>query len=178
MQSVSGRSSWSAAAGCRCGDWTISIKCSGRRPLLPQRALKGRRNLAPGSVPANPSPLPPNRRLGAIWGERFGERGSAVSCTARYSRKILGTKREFRRVSEVRRDLPPHPVPLPQHKKRVGGEGANCGNLDPGRRQRLLPQAHPGLKSDAPLGLCKEEAACLLPLPMSNLQGGSLLPST
>jgi len=28
--------------------------------------------------------------------------------------------------------LPPHPSPLPQHTKRVGAEGKNCGNIDPG----------------------------------------------
>src|SRR5258705_398906 len=45
--------------------------------------------------------------------------------------------------------FPPHPPLSRQHKKRVGGEGANCGNTDPGRREGFLPLACPGLQSAA-----------------------------
>jgi hypothetical protein len=67
-------------------------------------------------------------------------------------------------------NLSPHPNPLPQHRKRgrrsrVGGEGTNCGNADPGRHQQgqrsrsSCRRCRPGLPSDAPLGLYQEEAA-------------------
>ena len=55
--------------------------------------------------------------------------------------------------------LSPSPWPSPPTQKRVGGEGRNCGNADPGPPSGSCRWRRPGLSSDAPLGLYKEEAA-------------------
>ena len=95
------------------------------------------------SVPTRCSPLPPNHRFSAIRGERSGEGGHGLpnveSCVSLFFQHLLARSVTFAN----QRDLPPHPSPLPQHQKRVGGEGTNCGNADPGRHQRLLPRVPP-----------------------------------
>jgi len=93
---------------------------------------------------------------------RFGGRGW-VRGGCRFSslafRDCLNLSRHETRFGRVGTVLLPQPVPLPQHRKRVGGEGANGGIGDPGHPQRLLPWGCPGLPSDARPGLYREEAA-------------------
>jgi len=75
----------------------------------------------------------------AIQGERWGEGGVGLripESRASLFRIFLGMKSDLAQMGRV---LPPHPNPLPQHEERVGGEGTNRGDADPGRRDGLLP---------------------------------------
>ncbi len=137
------------AAGSRClkiGRFLRSA--AARRPLLhlesPVRASEGSPGRRPGSAFRPILLLSPRiARFWAIRGERSGEGGHLLSSGE--SRVSLFSKHfSARSVSFANKPgLPPHPSPLPQHKKRAGGEGTNCGNADPGRHQRLLPLVPP-----------------------------------
>ena len=131
---------------------------------------RGQESLAPPwvGVPAPIlllSPSPPESR------ERSGE--EALVTEWQISRFVVLRIFLARSMTFQMSRVSPHPDPLPQHRKRVGGEGRNCENADPGRRTRLLPRACPGLQSAAPVGLYEDEAAsCRFKCPISTSVAG------
>ena len=98
-------------------------------------------------------------RIGAIRG-RGWERGGGLLPSGESCVSLLSTHFSARSVILANEQgLPPSPWPSPPTQKRVGGEGRNCGNADPGPPSGSCRWLRPGLSSDAPLGLYKEEAA-------------------
>gem|GEM_PF-5351816 len=122
---------------------TVFRKCSGRRPLLSlESTARASEKIALGQEFDQFSPLPPNRTpLCDSGGE--ARRGGQFVADWRVSRSVglqmfLRSKHDLQEWHDFALS-PPHPSPLPQHKKRAGGEGRDYGNADPGRHQRLLP---------------------------------------
>ena len=116
----------------------FSRSAAARRPLLhlesPVRASKG----SPGKLGQElGTAVPLSRRPGS--GEGGHLLPSGESRVSLFSKHFSARSVIFANEPGV----PPHPSPLPQHKKRVGGEGTNCGNADPWRHQRLLPLMPP-----------------------------------
>ena len=111
------------------------------------------------SVPSQFSPLPPNRPPLGDSGERLGE--GAICCRVaslafRCSQIFLGTKRDLR---ESARSCPLTLALSPNTKNVLGEREQMVGTLTQGGTSGSCRWRCPGLPSDAPLGLYKEEAA-------------------
>ena len=149
-----------------------SYRAPAGRQTVAQGGTSGRsRSCRPGSAfqPIFSSP-PESPALWAIRGERSGEGGRSLPSGE--SRVSLFPQRFSARsvIFANAQRRPPHPSPLPQHKKRVGGEGTIVGMLTQGAASGSCRRRRPGLLSDAPLGLDKEAAASCRLHKMSNLQ--------
>ena len=102
---------------------------------------------------------PPESPLFRRFGGRGTERGDSLSNPESGVSLLLQCLSERSVSLHLDTLWPPHPCPLPQHGKAVGGEGRNSWELDPGRPQRLEPLPAPWATVRRPAGAHKEKAA-------------------
>ncbi len=184
----------------RPGDWTFVEKCSGRRPLLPLESPERASEISPGQAragardrcPPSPRPGSPVQRIfssppDSLAFGRSGGRGRVrgggslpiLSLAAADSLNVLGTKHD---LHEWARPCPLTLALSPNTKNVLGEREQIAGMLTQGTPSDSCRWACPGLPSDAPLGLYKEEAASCrftnvqapgLPLGKGGLQGAA-----